>query len=243
MKYLTIPFIFIISTLSLYSNNKIQWFTKKINQIQSLKTIKADIEQKIVSNDKGSEIFKGRYRADSYGNIRIDYFFPKKMIVFCNSKGIYWFYPQNKIVYYSSSVSKKSMIPNKLNIILPGDRYKIIYFGKDKIDLFTSVKVFKIRDIINKSSLFYYLDFQTGIVLQKRVVDSENRELIKEIYGKYKKIKSIDIPHQVDVRVRTENGIVKNITEYKNIIVNGNINKRIFQINFPSDVEWRKFDE
>jgi len=221
-------------------------FREVMKQYSRIRTIDSEIEQEIWNDENPPERFKGLYRADSTGRFRIDYSRPDAQIVLNNGKNLYWYYPNEKILYTIASL-KNDAAP-KLNPFAEyskklDDRFEIRSLGRGLHGFFQMAAVYQLIDREKGVAIVFWIDPEKHVVLKKTVSDRNGREYIKEMYGNFKKVSGIYYPSRVDVIVRTAAGIAGNTTYYRKVRLNKKFGKNLFVIEFPKDVKKRSLHE
>lgn len=217
-------------------------FFKEILKANSrIHTIDSDIVQYITTSRHSTEIFKGRYRADIKGRLRIDYNVPDKQIVLNNGRILLWYYPDDGILYQIGSnenpASGPSISPLKEYMYREFEKmYSVTYLGKHLYGFFNTAHQFVVKNIKDGSSTDIWIDSKNNIILAKIVRDENNIEIIKEIYGSHRIINDICFPTRMDVFTRTSEGNVQSTTEYSNVRLNYDIKDNVFEIKFPKDI-------
>lgn len=240
---LQIFFIILLSGNS-YLYSQTNFFNEILEANSKIKYIEADIVQNISSSD-GEQVYKGLYRADIDGRLRIDYSMPEKQIVLFDGKLLYWYYPDDKIIYKSEKMPGNKPGYGPLNEFLYKnfeENYNVEYLGKHLFGFFSFAHNFIITNIKTKDIIEIWVDTTKKVILAKIVKNSDKVEILKEIYSDYVKIGNAYFPSRVDVYARSESGFTKNTTEYKNIKLNIRISDNVFKINVPPDVIHKRLD-
>jgi outer membrane lipoprotein-sorting protein len=217
-------------------------FNEIIKANTGIKSIDAEIVQYINTPEHSKEVFRGRYIADNNGRFRIDYTAPSRQIVLNNGYALYWFFPDDNILYIIGN-DKKNQKELKVNPLQEfqnkefDKQFKVTYEGKHFYGFFNTSHEFDIKDIKNELNFKIQVDAKNKTLLSKIVTNSAEQEIIKEIYGSYEKIKDIFFPARVDIYARTDKGVTKNTTEYSNIRLNYSVSDSLFQIKFPENVK------
>jgi len=208
------------------------------NENSKIKTIEADILQHIKKTGSSSENFKGRYRANSKGFFRIDYVYPEKQQVLYLGSKLFWFFPDNNLLYVSKKfdgfVNPKV---NPLKEISDIDDVEVKYLGYTLYSIFKFVRKYEIKK--DNLIITLFVDIEKPYVYKKVVSLGGNYEIVEEKYENYKSINGVYFPQIVDVRVRNENGYTRSRTEYLNVRINLKFNNYLFKQNFPNGVERR----
>ncbi|MCP4135744.1 MAG: hypothetical protein GY754_32550 [bacterium] len=221
-------------------------FQRIVKESSKVKTIDADITQEIQESGSPIQVFKGRYRVDSKGRFRIDYNEPGKQIVLQNEKGLYWYYPDDNMVYQAKKEGAERKVQiNPLSEFKKGleERFEVRSIGKQVYGFFVIAERFVVIDKVKGDTILIWVEKEKNIVLKKILRDKNNREIMKEVYSGYKIINDINLPTVIDVSARTDRGITRSTTYYRNIRLNKKLAKKIFYMDFPSNVERRTFDE
>jgi len=226
-------------------SQNIALFKKIVEQSYRVKNIDAEIEQHILTGSSPKELFCGRYRADNRGNFRIDYSKPSRQMVLFNSTGLFWYYPDDNLVYEINSGTgsiKPAVNPLKE---FSGDiekMFRVQYLGRTIYGFFNIAHQFVIVNRKKGLNHFIWIDASRDVVLKKILKDRNGRELVREKYGNHRKVKGIWIPGRVDVYARSEEGLTVNVTIYKHLILNSKMNGAIFNCSFPPDAERRTIE-
>lgn len=228
------------------SGNDFSVFQRVVRHYSRIRTIDSEIVQNVSSSGETAEVFKGRYRADSRGRFRIDYYYPGKQIVLNNDRGLFWYYVAENILYEIG----KNGIGNapKFNPLDEYDkriegRFRLKYLGSRLYDLHGRSKLYRLTDLEKGLYINLWIDHKRNVLLKKVVSDKNNRELVREVYSDYVKTGDIYFPARLDVMVRTIRGVTRNTTRYRNVILNKRFNASIFSMNFPASAEKRKLNE
>lgn len=240
-----IPLCLFVIIGSVRAEKPLSLFRELIKESARIHTIDAEIEQHIKGPDESIELFQGRYRADNLGRFRIDYHTPYHQIVVHNGKTLHWYYPDDKLLYTfgeeGGPVGNPGMNPlhefsKKLNTLI-----EVNYLGRNLYGFFILAHHFSIlvkdRDVL----IDLWIDAERRVVLSKVVLNRAGQEMLKEVYGGYKRIGGIFFPLRVDVYARTNKGITRNTTYYKNVTLNRGLKGDIFVIRFPKDVKTRQY--
>ncbi len=249
--YVSIIFIFIccvIPALSTAHADNLTLFNKILKANSRIKSIDASIIQYINTPEYSKEVYKGRYRAVASGNFRIDYTTPSSQTVLNNSKHFIWYYPDDRLLYQIGGGDAPGSTPkiNPLQEFIKRDfdkRFKVLYLGKHLYGFFIWAHQFVLEDSKTDSVIDIWIDAEKMVVLAKLVKDKHGREIIKEIYGEYKKINNIFFPARVDVFARSRDGATRNTTEYSDVRLNYAIPEKVFNIKFPDNIERRYLNE
>ena len=231
---------------STYADN-FSLFREIVKVNSRVNSLDADIIQYIITPDHSKETFKGKYRADKNGRFRIDYTTPSRQIVLNDGKSIYWYYPDVKILY---KIGSKDRLHNssKINPLNEFTRdfkrnFQLNYLGKHLYGFFKIAHQFVLEDKKRGLVTDIWVDTRKKVILAKIVKDREGREIIKELYGGYKRIGKIYFPSRIDVYARSIKGVSRNTTEYNNVHLNYRIPERLFKIKFPKDIKIRYLKE
>lgn len=212
-----------------------------VQKNQQIFSIDAYIEQTIKNPENSIEFFKGRYRVKEDGKFRIDYTVPYKQQVLHTGKDVYWYYIDDNVLYKIKSNNGLNLKPkyNPLSELkkIINKNISIEYTGKHIYGFFNIAHNFIIKN--KKDDLIFdiWIDAKRKVVLAKIVKNSNDYEIIKELYQDYIKISGIYFPTRVDVFVRTENGILRNTTVYKKIKINKTLSNIVFQYSFPANAK------
>lgn len=222
-------------------------FKEIVEESSRIKSIDADIIQYLSTPEHSKEVYKGRYRGIASGKLRIDYTIPSTQIVLNDNNNLYWYYPKDKILY---QIGRRVNLSSRLKVNPLQEfinknfdrRFRTRYLGKHIYGFFIIAHQFVIEDCETGSIIDLWFDAKKRVILAKIVKDRYGREIMKEIYGDYKKIRNIYFPTRVDVFARTASGITRNTTTYKNVRLNYKISDKIFNIKFPEDIKRRYLD-
>ena len=235
MKHLFINYLFaLLITVTINmpgraESNETTLFKELVRVNSMIKSIDADIEQYIKRPGHPVELFKGHYRAESTGSFRIDYHTPSRQRVIFRHKTLYWYYPEDKLLYQfgggrkhpgSTKFNPLSEFSNNLE-----RNFTVHYLGKHIYGLFSIVH--------------QYIDKKRKVVRSKIYRNKLGKEIIKEIYEGFHKIGDIYFPTRIDVFAKAPNGVTRNTTYYKNIKLNRKFLKKVFMISVPGDVKRR----
>ena len=109
-------------------------FRQIVEENSRIKSIEADIIQYVITPEHSKEIFKGKYRADKKGRFRIDYTTPSNQIVLNDGRCIYWYYPDERLLYKivdKEKILHRSSINPLKEFSKDFDKnFKIHYLGK-----------------------------------------------------------------------------------------------------------------
>jgi outer membrane lipoprotein-sorting protein len=252
-KYIFIKFFFIspliiitifYSELSA-SDADLSLFNEIIEANTGIKSIDAEIVQYINTPEHSKEVFKGRYIADNKGRFRIDYSAPFKQIVLNDGRVLYWYFPEDNILYIigNDKANQKEPKVNPLQEFKNKEfekQFKVNYRGKHFYGFFNTSHEFIVKDVKNELNFEIRVDAKNKVLLSKIVTNSAGQEIIKEIYGSYEKIKDTFFPARIDIYARTDKGVTRNTTEYSNIRLNYSVSESQFQIKFPENAK-RKY--
>lgn len=251
MRCLSITYIFPIALClfvivgSLRADEPLSLFRELIKESARIHTIDAEIEQHIKGPDESIELFKGRYRADSLGRFRIDYHAPYRQIVVHNGKTMHWYYPDDKLLYTFGEEGRPVGNPgiNPLHEFSKklATSIEVNYLGKNLYGFFIVAHHFSILVKDRNVLIDLWIDVKRRVVLSKVVLNRAGQEMLKEVYGGHKRIKGIFFPLRVDVYARTNKGITRNTTYYKNVRLNRRLKGDIFFVRFPKDVKTRRY--
>lgn len=212
--------------------------------------IDAGITQIIAEQGRGREVYRGRYRADERGRFRIDYRKPSPQIVVFDGKRLLWYFPESKTLYEmrgGATVHSRPAANPLHGIIGPagevGRRFEPRFEGRRGYGFFKSGYSFSLRDRARNERFSILVDAKSLAIVEKTVRDGEGVEVVREVYEDYRMIDGIPFPARVTVSARTASGIVKNLTEYDHISLNGRIDASIFGLNIPANAVRKKLHE
>jgi outer membrane lipoprotein-sorting protein len=220
-------------------------FRQLVRESTRISSIDAEIEQHIKGANGSTELFKGRYRADNMGRFRIDYRTPYRQVVVNNGRILYWYYPDDKLLYTigedSGPMGNPAINPLREFSKELDKSIEVNYLGRNLYGFFILAHHFSLlvkgRDII----VDLWIDAKRRVILSKIVLNRAGQEILKEIYGDYKRFDGIYFPLRVDVYARTDRGITRNTTYYKNVRLNRKLKGGVFSIRFPKDVKTRHY--
>ncbi len=221
-------------------------FREIIKNNRGISSIESEITQLVSTNGNIPEQFKGRYLADDKGRFRIDYYKPETQIVIGNGRDLLWYYPKEKILYnMGRAVSGSAPKMNPYDEFSQNleKRFGVEYMGTRIYSITKTAKLFLLKDRVSGVNIYLWIDKEKKVLLKKVVKDKNQRELIKEIYGNYKKIGNVYFPMKVDVTLRTPGGITRNITNYSNVRLNIKPGTRAFDIDLPADTVKKNYNE
>jgi outer membrane lipoprotein-sorting protein len=223
----------------------ISLFRQLVEESTRISSIDAEIEQHITGANGSIELFKGRYRADSMGRFRIDYHIPYRQIVVNNGRILYWYYPDDKLLYTigedSGTVGNPGINPLREFSSTLDKSIEINYLGRHLYGFFMFAHHFSLFVKGREVVIDLWIDAKKRVVLAKIVLNRAGQEILKEIYGDYKRCDGIYFPLRVDVYARTNSGITRNTTYYKNVRLNYKLRGAVFSIRFPKDVKTRHY--
>jgi len=224
-------------------SNETALFKELIRINSMIQSIDADIEQYIKRPGHPVELFKGHYRAESTGSFRIDYHTPSRQIVIYRDNTLFWYYPEDKLLYQLGG-GRKHHGSTKFNPLSEFSRdlernFTIHYLGKHIYGLFLTVHQYIIRSKKSEHAVVLMIDKKRKVVRSKIYKSKLGKEIIKEIYEDFNKIGDIHFPTRIDVFAKAPNGVTRNTTYYKNIKLNRKFSKRVFIISVPRDVKRR----
>lgn len=228
----------------LFSTENSTLMEKVINNYTRFNSISASMVQHIFNPDGSFQRFTGDYAASGEGLMRIDYYSPSRQIVINNHKGLYWFYPDHNIVFVSESgESRNESLPAFLKRIsdMGGGGITLEYEGRRFYNFFRRAHVYSIH-LKNGMRIRVWVEPEGRYILRKYVIDTAGREIVKELYSNYIESDGIYVPAVIEVHARTNNGTVRTLTEYSNIKINGELNKKIFDFAIKSSMEVRSFN-
>jgi outer membrane lipoprotein-sorting protein len=241
----SIPLCLFVIAGSVRAEKTLSLFRELVKESARINTIDAEIEQHIKAPDESIELFKGRYRADNMGRFRIDYHIPYHQIVVHNGRVLNWYYPDDNLLYTfgedGGPVENPGMNPlrefsKRLNNVI-----EVNYLGRNLYGFLILAHHFSIlvkdRDVI----IDLWIDVKRKVVLSKTVLNRAGQEMLKEVYGGHERIGGIYFHLRVDVYARTNKGITRNTTYYKNVRLNRRLKGDIFFISLPKDVKIKHY--
>lgn len=215
-----------------------------INNYSRFSTISGSMVQHIINPDGSFERFSGDYAASGSGFIRIDYYSPSRQIVINNSKGLFWYYPDRDIVFFSKSGdSRNESLPAFLKSIgeKRGHDFLLKYEGRRFYRFFRRAHVYSIN-LKNGARIRVWVEPEGRYILRKYILDSAGREIVKELYSDYLESDGIYVPSVIEIHARTNSGIVRTLTEYSNVKINGVLKDSAFDFTIKSSMEVRSFN-
>lgn len=218
--------------------------TMVIGNINGIRTIDAEIVQHIQTEGRPREVYRGRYRADSTGRVRIDYTVPSRQIVFNDGKGFYWYYPDDRLLYRierpASETPSSSFNPMKevANTSSKVDENLVIrYRGRRLYGFFGTALYYSVTDARKGIRVDLAVDPVRPVVLEKTVRGRGGMELMHEHYERYVAVDGLYFPGRVTVTVRSSKGITSNTTEYSRIELNGRVPVSVFHPVLPAGLK------
>jgi outer membrane lipoprotein-sorting protein len=203
-----------------------------------IKTIDCTLSQLIYESGTSAS-YLGRFRADSKGRFRIDYTQPSRQTVLNTSNGLFWHMPESNTVFIIPSKGPSMSGPAARSI---GSVIKKIesnmdfkYLGVHMYGFFTTVHRFIMIDKKIGTKIEIIAGARDNIVLEKKVLDRDGYEVMREIYSDYTMVDGIHFPLRVDVYARTENGVTRSISRYRDIVLNGAIDDGVFRLKIPKN--------
>lgn len=219
---------------------------KIISDYRSLRTIRATLKQQVYLPGGGMEFYSGDYYADSNGRLRIDYTYPEKSTVINCSEGLFWYYPDRKMVYVKKSGRDGAAYSGLAAIRLvdenPAD-ISVTYEGMEFYSFFKRAAVYSITSLRSSTVIKIWTDPDGLYVLRKYVLDSSGREIIREIWSDHVYVSGVYIPSRIELYVRTAGGIVHTVTAYSNISVNASMSDELFRHNGGKGFKVRELDD
>ncbi len=222
-------------------------FREIIDANSGVRSIDARITQRIAEQGRGRETYRGRYRADGRGRFRIDYNEPSAQIVVYDGTSLLWYFPKRNTLYEmkGGAAGRSKPAVNPLQSV-SGDvekRFEARFDGKKRYGLFKQAYSFSLRDRLRNESFSILVDANQLAIVEKTVRDGRGAEIVRELYEEYRTINGILFPARVTVSARTASGIVKNLTEYHKILLNGKIDETIFRLDVPRNALRKKLHE
>jgi outer membrane lipoprotein-sorting protein len=212
-----------------------------------IRSIDAEITQYIRESGGPQELFRGRYRADERGRFRIDYTVPSRQVVRSDGKIFEWYYPDDRLLYYSEAASGDRKGPgfNPLDGI-DGEletRFELSEGAWRLYGFFKRARVYHLKDRHSGVDIEVRVDPAMKAVISKTVRDRRGYEILRESYEGYRAIDGIWFPSRVSVTARTARGITSNVTDYGRVKLNGAIPDAVFRAEHPRGVTRRRLDE
>jgi outer membrane lipoprotein-sorting protein len=217
-------------------------FRRIIEDFLSVNTIKASITQHVFMPGGVTETYSGDYIAAAKGNIRIDYIRPERQTVVINGTGLYWYYCDRRLVFFTEKNNNgMDSIPVFINSI-PEKKLKNIeikFLGIKFYSFFKKAEVYAIYTGTDSTRLILWIDPASKLVIRKYILDDSGREIIKEDYTEHVNIKGISIPSRIEFRARTADGIIHTITEYRDIVINTPVDMALFRFRITPEMTVR----
>ena len=222
-----------------------QEFESLVKGYASVRTIKGRIVQYIYTGPSVEKL-EGDYSAGEDGSFRIDYSYPEKQTVIKNSSGLYWYYPERRLVFLSN---KKELYGGAAGL-LPGNsigeslkNVQLTYEGVRFYSLLGYAHVYSLSADKKGNSVRIWVDSSGKFVRRRYVVDPEGYEILKEVYHEHVKAGGAYIPSKIELFIRGSGGVVHTLTEYSSLSVNGFVDRKQFEFSVPKNVDVRGFDE
>jgi outer membrane lipoprotein-sorting protein len=211
-----------------------------VKESAKITSIDAQIEQYISAPGTGNEYYKGRYRSDSQGRMRIDYTVPSAQVVIHDGRSFYWYYPEDKLLYKIErrGMERPAAGPDPLRDVAKDleSKFTVEYLGTHLHGFFTPAHYFLLKNTENGVTLDVLVDKGKKVVLLKTVRDARGTELVRESYDGYAQVGDAWFPSRVTVAARTAGGLTKNITVYTDVALNRGVPASLFIIDVPRDV-------
>ncbi len=243
-QYIIFSVIMIFLQCTVYAAEPV--FERIIREYLSVRTIKGRITQHIYPGDGTVEVFSGDYYASSGGLVRIDYSIPEKQTVIVNSRGLYWYYPDRRLLFRAERNSHSGSRIPALTDILPAGNLKSVDIqseGNRFYSFFKTASVYSIISGTDGTRLVLWVDTAAGRVVRKYMIDKTGREMVREEYVEHQIINGITLPVKIDFRARSVNGIIHTFTEYSNVVINSEINGAMFRFKVTPDMEVREIGQ
>lgn len=238
--------IILFTAIPLYSGSSTDTdFNKIINDYLSVKNVKGAITQHIYAGDGSVEVYTGLYYAASGGLIRIDYFKPERQTVVVNSSGLYWYYPERKILFRTVKRGESNGdIPALTDIIPAGSLtgVQIVSEGSRFYSFFKTASVYSITSGGSGTRFLIWLDAAQQRVIRKYIIDSSGREMLKEEYIEHSVINGVSIPVKIDLKARSAGGIIHTVTEYTGLSINSRMGGELFKFRVTPDMDVRELN-
>lgn len=221
-------------------------FRKIIDDYLSVCTIRASITQYIYNPDGPVEVFSGEYSAAAGGFIRIDYALPEHQLVILNESGLYWYYPERKILFTSPAKGNGSdSVPFIVSSIPPGDlqNLEVISYGIRFYSFFRKAEVYSVTSKKSGTRLVLWIDPSKKTVIRKYILDESGREIVREDYTSHVNINGREIPSVIEFRARGAAGVIHTVTEYRSIVINGRVNRELFKFRITPDMKVRLLND
>jgi outer membrane lipoprotein-sorting protein len=237
--FIILIIFFLLKTVAYSADTEFERF---IQDYSSVKCIKGNIIQYIHTN-VSVEKLSGDYIAVSEGWFRIDYTEPEKQIVINNNKGLFWFYPDKNLLFFKKrELLAESVLP--VNPLLNDfTRLKIVYQGIRFYSLLKYAHVYSFKMQSGNNSVKIWFDSGRRFIVRKYIIDNSGREIMKEIYHKHFIADGVYIPSQIELFVRSMNGLIHTRTEYGNLSINTFPDQRMFEFDIKKNMTVREFNE
>jgi len=221
-------------------------FRKIIEDFMAVNSIKATITQRVYLENGSIEDFSGNYYAASKGLIRIDYLRPESQTVVVNDSGLYWYYPDRKILFLSKkNENSAGSIPAFMNVI-PDESLKNLVVNSLGMRFYSFFKTAEVYEVTSKKSgtkLILWIDPVLKVVKRKYILDESGREIVREEYMDHTPVRGIYIPSKIELKARTSNGVIHTVTEYGNMVINSRIEKNVFKFKITPDMKVHDFGD
>lgn len=210
-----------------------------ISEQNRIRTIDCSLTQ-LIYEDGNSIRYTGRYRADSTGRFRVDYTLPSKQTVLNTAKGLFWHMPEENTLYMIESKipalsgSNPGGIGNMMKKI--DDRLELKYLGTHLYGFFTVAHRFIMIDGGSGNRMEFIAGARDNIILEKKVLDRDGTEVMREVYSDYTSVGGMHFPLRVDVYAKTGTGVTRSISFYRDVRLNGIIPDDVFRLKVPGNV-------
>lgn len=207
-----------------------------INEQNRIKTIDCTLSQLIYESGSSSR-YLGRFRADFKGRFRIDYTQPSRQTVLNTKTGLFWHMPESNTIYIipskGPSVAGHAARGFGTMIKKIERNMDLKYLGLHLYGFFTPAHRFILIDKHTGTRMVIISGARDNIILEKKIIDRDGYEVMREVYGDYTSLDGIFFPLRVDVFARTDTGITRSISRYSDIVLNKDINDGVFQLKVP----------
>ena len=217
-----------------------------IRDYNSIRTIKASIRQQVYMPGGETRLFSGDYYADNKGNLRIDYSIPAREVVINNSYGLFWYYPEERVVYEKRGKGGA----RGYNPLIPGPAIEddlsglsVSYEGTEFYSFFKRAAVFTIRSERGGGEVRIWTDPDGLYVIRKYILDSSGREEVREIYSEHICTGGVYLPGRIEIFARTSRGILHTVTLYSNVVINSPLDEALFRFTEGKGYEERRLDD
>lgn len=236
---LKLVIIFCTCAGSIYSFANDRIIEALISEQNRIRTIDCTLTQ-LIYEDGNSMRYAGRYRADSKGRFRVDYTIPSKQTVLNTPGGLYWHMPGDNALYIIRSKSPALTGPGSRGIgnmmKKIDDSMELKYLGTHLYGFFTVAHRFIMIDRGKGNKMEIVAGARDNIILEKKVIDRDGTEVMREVYSDYTTVGGMHFPLRVDVFAKTGTGVTRSISFYRDIRLNDSIPDEVFRLRVPGNV-------